>query len=219
MAFTGEAAWRWRMMLPSTDRSYDTFWRQALRWLAIQASDPVSVAVPASSAPGDVVALRVTVRDAAFETEHDAAVDLRITGPDGRVEQLHAAMEQEDEGDPAYVARVRPSAPGVYRVAAEARRPGGAPRSASAALLVGGSDQEMTDPRLNMAVLQRLADASGGRVIGENEAQVLTQALRAGVPAAALSVRRDLWHNGWSFAAIALLLTGEWVLRRRWGLR
>jgi hypothetical protein len=48
---------------------------------------------------------------------------------------------------------------------------------------------------------------------------VVLERLRAAVPAASLSVRRDLWHNGWSFAAIVLLLAGEWVLRRRWGLR
>ena len=33
MVFTGEASWRWRMMLPTTDQSYDRFWRQAARWL------------------------------------------------------------------------------------------------------------------------------------------------------------------------------------------
>jgi hypothetical protein len=56
-------------------------------------------------------------------------------------------------------------------------------------------------------------------VIGEGDVQGLSAALRAGVPAAALAVRRDLWHNGWSFTAIALLLGAEWILRRRWGLR
>ena len=43
--------------------------------------------------------------------------------------------------------------------------------------------------------------------------------LKAGVPAAALAVRRDLWHTGWSFAAILVLLGAEWMLRRTWGLR
>jgi hypothetical protein len=30
MAFAGEASWRWRMMMPSTDHTYEFFWRQAV---------------------------------------------------------------------------------------------------------------------------------------------------------------------------------------------
>ena len=59
MVFAGEASWRWRMMLPATDRSYDTFWRQAVRWLALPAADPVAVTVPAAASPGDMLPLRV----------------------------------------------------------------------------------------------------------------------------------------------------------------
>jgi hypothetical protein len=47
----------------------------------------------------------------------------------------------------------------------------------------------------------------------------LLTALRAATPAAALMVRRDLWHNATSFILIIGLLTGEWLLRRKWGLR
>jgi uncharacterized membrane protein len=219
MVFTGEAAWRWRMMLPAADRSYDTFWRQALRWLAIQATDPVSIVAPGSAAPGDPLAVRVTVRDSAFDPQRDAAVDLRVTAPDGGVEAVHAALEQDVQGEAAYVARFRPPSAGVYRIAADARRASGVLGSAETAVLIGGSDLEMTDPRLNMQVLDRIAAASGGRVIGDRDVPVLADALRAGVPAAARSVRRDLWHNGWSFTLIVLVLGTEWVLRRRWGLR
>jgi hypothetical protein len=49
--------------------------------------------------------------------------------------------------------------------------------------------------------------------------QTLVDALRAAVPAAALSVRRDLWHTGWSFTLILVLLAVEWLVRRRYGLR
>jgi hypothetical protein len=31
--------------------------------------------------------------------------------------------------------------------------------------------------------------------------------------------RRDLWHQPWTMAFIILLLSAEWMLRRRWGLR
>jgi hypothetical protein len=52
-----------------------------------------------------------------------------------------------------------------------------------------------------------------------SETADLIAALEANVASSALSVRRDLWHNAWSFAAILALLAAEWVLRRRWGLR
>ncbi len=219
MVFTGEGAWRWRMMLPASDRSYDTFWRQALRWLAIQASDPVSILPPSQGIPGDQLPVSIAVRDGAFETQRDASVDLRVTAPDGRVEALRAALEQDGGEDARYVARFRPSAPGVYRIEADARHAAGALGTAAASVLVGGADLEMADPGLNLQVLQRIAGASGGRIIGEEDIPLLGATLRAGVAAAPLSARRDLWHNGWSFAAIALLLGSEWILRRRWGLR
>ena len=77
----------------------------------------------------------------------------------------------------------------------------------------------MTDPRLNLRVLERVAAASGGRMIQPGEMAALASQLRAAVPAAVVAARRDLWHNGWSFATILVLLAAEWILRRRWGLR
>lgn len=218
MVFTGEAAWRWRMMLPSSDRSYDRFWRQAIRWLSLPATDAVHVIVPAGAAAGDTLTLRVAARNDAFELQRDVAVAVRVSMPDGRLEQL-AAAAPSGAGTGTFTASFRPEQPGVYRVTAEARRGGALLGTSGAALLVGGADLEMTDPRLNLALLQRLAAATGGRVIAEDEVGALGDALRARAPTAMLSLRRDLWHNAWSFAAIVLLLGVEWVVRRRWGLR
>lgn len=219
MIFAGEAAWRWRMMLPASDRSYDTFWRQAVRWLALPATDPVAITVPSGAAAGAPVALQIAVRNQAFEPIRDATVDVRVTTAEGRLEQVRATPDPEAPAAGRYIARFKAGDAGVYRVVADARRERAALGSASASLLVGGADLEMTDPRLNTAVLQRLAAASGGKVVAEADVAEVVSALEANVPAAALSVRRDLWHNGWSFAAILLILGGEWLLRRRWGLR
>ena len=219
MIFAGEAAWRWRMMLPATDRSYDTFWRQAVRWLALPATDPIAITVPPGAAAGAPVAIQIAVRNQAFEPIRDATVDVRVTTADGRLEQVRATADPEAPTSGRYIARFKAGDSGVYRVVADAKRERVPLGSASAWLLVGGADLEMTDPRLNTAVLQRLAGASGGRVVSESDVAEVVSALETNVPAAALSVRRDLWHNGWSFAAIVLLLAGEWVLRRRWGLR
>jgi uncharacterized membrane protein len=218
MVFTGEAAWRWRMMLPASDRSYDTFWCQSARWLALTAPDPVTLTPPASASPGDDIRWRVSARDADFEPLSGAAVDVRVTGPDGKVESL-AATADAAVRDGSFFAHQRPLGAGVYRATAEVRQEGKAPVFATASVLVGGADTEMADPRLNVRVLQRIAAASGGRVIETGDIAALPGQLRAAVPAAVIVSRRDLWHNGWSFAALVLLLAAEWLLRRQWGMR
>lgn len=218
MVFAGEAAWRWRMMMPSTDRSYETFWRQAIRWLALGASDPVTVFPPQGAGVGDEVSIRMAVRDPAFNAMRNADVDVRISGPDGRTHELRAAPEDRDGADSAlFSAKYTPEGPGLHRVAVAARGVTGA--SATSAFLVGGADVEMTDPRLNTALLERIASSTGGQLMDVGEIDRLVSALRAATPAATLSIRKDLWHNGWSFGLIIGLLMAEWLLRRRWGLR
>jgi hypothetical protein len=223
MVFTGEAAWRWRMLAPSSDRAYDTFWRQAIRWLALAAGDPIAIRAPAGASPGETLTLRVAVRNAAFAPRPDALVDVTVTAPDGRIEHAGAVAsrtdEREDDDAIRYIARFRPEQPGVYTVSAAAHRGNVALGVASASVLVGGSDLEMMDPRLNLRVLQRIAASSGGKMIEPGQVAALAGALGAAVPAARLAVTHDLWHNGWSFAVIVLLLGAEWILRRRWGLR
>jgi uncharacterized membrane protein len=219
MVFTGEASWRWRMMMPASDRGFDTFWKQALRWVASSATDPVHIVVPAVPTPGVAAPIHVLVRNAAFEPQSGATVDVRVTAPDGRSESIAGSIESGTDTAGRYVAPVRPAAAGVYRIAVEARNGGTVIGTDSASMLVGGADIEMTDPRLNRQVLQRVASASGGQVLTEDQLSGLGDILKGLVPAAQLSVRRDLWHTGWSFAAILILLGAEWVLRRRWGLR
>ena len=218
MIFTGEASWRWRMHLPSSDRTYETFWRQAVRWLALPAADPVQLTLPPDASPGDTIPIRVVVRNPSFEPIDDAEVEVRISAPDGRMEQVRAARAK-GAADGLVEAAFRPAAGGVYRVTAEARRGGAVAGTATGSLLVGGADFEMTDPRLNTALLQRVALASGGRVVADSEVPALSDALRSRLPAAALAATQDLWNTGWSFGAIVLLLSAEWVLRRQWGLR
>jgi uncharacterized membrane protein len=219
MIFSGEGAWRWRMLLPSTDRSYDTFWRQSLRWLALPATDPVAIRLPAAAAPGDTLTVTVLARNESFTPQPGATVDVQVTSPGGRTETIHAVEAHGTDDAGAYAAPFRADGPGVYRVRADARQGARSIGSAATSMLIGGSDPEMTDPRLNQAVLQRLALRSGGRLVAAGESAAVADQLRAAVPAARLAVAHDVWQTGWSFAAILMLLIGEWLLRRRWGLR
>ncbi len=96
MVFAGEASWRWKMLVPSSDRSYEFFWRQAARWLASPAPDPVSIAVPDAPETGDAMLIDVEARDAAFQPVPDAAIDATLTLPGGG--RLHVDARPRHDG-------------------------------------------------------------------------------------------------------------------------
>jgi hypothetical protein len=217
MVFAGEASWRWKMMVDSSDRAYETFWRQAARWLSSESPDPVAATVPAAAEPGDAAAIDIDVRDAVYAPVADATVDASLTSPSGATTTLKP--RRIDPAGGRFTAAIAPDRAGAYRVRVEARR-GSSPLGAvDQWFYVGGADREFADPRLNEGFLRRLARATGGRYVRPAEASRLAGWLQSTVPQNAAPERRDLWHEPWAFAAIVFLLSAEWILRRRWGLR
>ena len=216
MLFSGEASWRWKMLLPSTDQTYDMFWKQTARWLAADAPEPVMLRVEGGRVEGDTLHIDVVVADAAFAPVIDAAVRVRVTEPNGDAREVSATLVAGEAG--RYVAEVEPTRRGVYRVTAFADRGAGELGRADAAVLVGGADLELTDPRRQDGVLRRVAEASGGRFLDAGRIDELVGALRANA-ALAPPTMRDLWNTVWGFLVVVGVLSGEWGLRRRWGFR
>jgi uncharacterized membrane protein len=217
MVFAGEASWRWKMMVPAADRSHEFFWRQAARWLTSGAPDPVAITVPDAAEPGDAISVDVDARDSSFVGVPDASVDLTVTAPGGDVQTIKPRRADGTAGH--FTAPLRPDRAGLYRVHAEARPGAAALGTAERWMYVGGGDREFADPRLNEGFLRRIARDSGGRYVRAADAGQVPGWLQAIVPQNGEPERRDLWHEPWAFALIVVLLSGEWVLRRRWGLR
>jgi uncharacterized membrane protein len=217
MVFAGEASWRWKMMVPSTDRSYEFFWRQSARWLSSSAPDPVSIRVPDAPEPGDAIAVDVDARDASFVPVPDATIEATLTIPGGATQPIK--VRHADPAGGTYTAALGPEQAGLYRVHAEARRGSTTLGSADRWMYVGGADREFTDPRLNEGFLRRVARNSGGRYVRAADASKVPEWLQAAVPQNAAPERRDLWHEPWALGLVIVLLSTEWILRRRWGLR
>ena len=217
MVFAGEASWRWRMMLPSTDRSYEFVWRQAARWIAGSSPDPVTIDVPADAEAGETRVIDVEVRDAVFAPVGDAVVDAHLTGPDGQTRPFRVHRSGDASG--RYSADVLVDQDGLYRLDAEAKHGDTSLGSATRWMYVGGVAREFVDPRLNEPWLRRVARASGGRYVRPADASRVVGWLRDRTPEQAAPESRDLWHEPWAFVLIAMLLSAEWITRRHWGLR
>jgi uncharacterized membrane protein len=216
MVFAGEASWRWRMMRPATDTSYETIWRQLARWITAGAQGPVTIAALSPSVAGITDRISVIVRDEDYRPVANAEVAIEVTAPNGEKRALTAALSNPQEGRYAVAARFDQT--GVYRVNAIASRGSATVGTASRPVLVGGVDLELTQPRLNEAVLRRLSSETNGQYIRADEADQLPSLLRESRADAGTAEMRDVWHNGWSLLAIIGLLGAEWVARRRAGL-
>ena len=216
MVFAGEASWRWRMLRPATDTSYETIWRQLARWITAGAQGPVTIAAMSPTVAGVTDRVSVIVRDADFRPVANAEVAVQITAPNGEKRTLTAALSSPQEGRYGVASRFDQS--GVYRVEAIASRGSQKLGAVSRPVLVGGVDLEMTQPRLNEAVLHRLSSETRGGYLPASRADELPSLLRESRVDAGTPEQRDLWHNGWSLLAIITLLGIEWVMRRRAGL-
>jgi uncharacterized membrane protein len=214
--FAGEASWRWRMLLPSGDSTYDTIWRQMMRWLARGSLDPVSVPPLGSPSPGTSETVAVVVRDRDYVPVGDAEVQLVVTAPGGEERRLTAALA--DAADGRYETAVRFPESGVYRLSADARRGSERFGGGERVVLAGGADPEMADPRLNEAVLRRLADRTGGLYVRPDDVTSIPGRLAGASPVDGPPELQDLWHGAWSLLMVIGLLGAEWTWRRRVGL-
>ena len=216
--FAGEASWRWKMMQPATDPSYDRFWRQVARWLSADTAELLSAAAPASVLPGESIDLQIAARTPEFTPAPGADVRVTLEGPGGIGRPIVPALTDAARG--VFTARMPPAERGVYRAILERADSSGPSARTELRWLVGGLDRELADPGLNDAGLRRLAQTSGGRYASvEEAADAASWLATAARPVVGETQWRDAWHTGWMFALIVLIVSVEWTLRRRWGLR
>lgn len=214
MIFGGEAAWRWRMLMPATDGTYDTFWRQSMRWLAGASLRPIEVHGAIDGMAGEPVKIGLRIRDAAFAPAPGARVSVSVEGPAGERESPMPSVSD----DPALQTAVfTPSQDGVYRVKADVRLPDGRTETATTSVLIGGADAEMAEPWRHDASLARIAEESGGAIVDEADLETLPALIQKAAGAPELR-ETDLWHHPIVFVMLIALLAAEWGLRRRWGL-
>ena len=216
LVFAGEASWRWRMGKPATDTTYETIWRQMARWLTASANGPVNVVPMAPSIPGSTDRVVVTVKNLEYQPVADADVTVRVTGPDKQTRQLSPALSSPQDG--RYTVALRFDQAGIYRIEASASHGDSRLGTSIRQVLVGGSDVEMSQPRLNESVLRRFARETGGRYLNIAEAGTLGDLLKQQPAELGEPEMKDLWHNGVSLLVIIGLLAAEWIVRRRVGL-
>jgi len=212
-------SWLWKMdtSISVDDQTFNTFWRQLLRWLVEAVPDQVDIAaVPGRVGPGESVTLRAHVNDSAFVDVNNALVSAHITSPTGRVTDVPLEWSLREDG--SYTGKFVPDEPGVYTMVAESRRGRDTTRSVPSALLADDQGADVEQAELRSPLLRRIAQETGGRYYPASEAGRLPDDVVFTDAGVTVRDARDLWDMPIVFLLLATLLGAEWAYRRWRGL-
>jgi hypothetical protein len=215
MATSG--TWRWQMSQALGDPTHDLFWQQMLRWVVGDSPGPV-VASMADQSLQDAghVALTATVRDRQFIPAPDAHVTARISGPEGVSALVDLTPVLAQAG--SFTADWTAEKAGTYGVEVTASR--GKEELGRDLLTFERTDgvAENFHTSQNRDLLEKLSAQTGGRLWKADELARLPQEIS--YSEAGISVRdtKELWNMPIVFFLLLGLMSGEWLLRRKWGI-
>ncbi len=215
MATSG--TWRWQMSQALGDPTHDMFWQQLLRWVAADSPGRVVASMPVQRLMDDGhVRLTATVRDKEYMPAPDARVVAHVIGPEGASALVDMQPVPDNAG--TFQAEWTAEKPGSYVAEVTAGR--GADELGRDVLTFERTDgvAENFHTEQNRELLEKLSSQTGGRYWKADELGRLPREIS--YSEAGISVRdtKELWNMPIVFLVLLGLMSGQWMLRRKWGV-
>jgi hypothetical protein len=220
MVVTADTTWRWSRVprqVGQPDTLYSRFWSQAVRWLAGRSLDDerpllsVSTDQPSYEAGKKVVVVvRRQPRPGAGPLVEPA---VEVRDPAGRT--LTLPLNGDSAEPDKFTAEYYPTLGGRYELSATLTAGGKVQANQAAEFQVQGVDVELADTGTNPQNLRDLAEATGGLYLDVDRAEDLAGKIERKERHTVITRRTEYWDSPWLFGAFLVVVTGEWLLRRR----
>ncbi|HJT76795.1 MAG TPA: glutamine amidotransferase, partial [Gemmataceae bacterium] len=229
LAFGGDTTFYWRRDEQGV-QAHARFWKQLVLWLAKQEESSGSVWVKPDArrlAAGGKLGFGVGLRGKGGVELKEGQFKVKVVGPQDATSAVPTARDRDEERGTFF----KTDAPGEYRlvVTGKGKDVDGQEISgqATARFLVYEDDAELVRRAADHDFLKKLAAAGGGQFLRPEDLPKFLQKMQAeqlleGRPKVA--AWPDWRQNHLSpfvvvlFLLFVALLSGEWLLRRRWGL-
>jgi len=220
-AFTTGGSWFWRMNRSAGDKLHQRFWKQLIRWLAMGSKPKLSMNLKTVYSKGEPVRVSATVLGKSLEPVSDASVRARIEDPFGHTQEVPLEWILSESG--VYQGDYVPRDQGEHRVSVTAQYAQASDKlELNTSFLVGESYVEFSPGWQNASVLKELARSTGGAYYGEADASRMVADIERQVLKSAVSkpefTEHDLWDMPIVFLVLFVVLSAEWLLKRRSGL-
>ncbi len=211
------STWRWQMLLDPGDTRHERFWRQLVRWLGSDTPDPVNLNLTQNRYTTDVeIPLRVTVYDPHYDPISSAEVTGIVTDPAGITHDIEFLPELREDG--VYNSTYIPFNMGLYTIDIEARLDSNLVGKESQHFLSRLSKKEYYDATLKRRFLANLAQSTGGQYYSADQISEIPSNLTNRKTVRSILMMEYVWDMPILFLLILIILSAEWIYRRRRGL-
>lgn len=197
-----------------TDAVTRSFWTRALRWLLTQETvEKLRVTTDKETyRSGEPISVRAELYDDLLSPIDGAEVLLDVDGSPGRTAILPG------RGSGIYEGRLQGLRQGQHGYRVTARYPEGKPVAVEGDLTVGRYSVEFEQLLTNVALLEEVAERSGGRLLESDSLSAFVRSMKLS-PQPHVSIHEiDLWDDRYSLVVLVVGLAGEWFVRRRRGM-
>jgi uncharacterized membrane protein len=221
-ALTIGDVWRWGMRQPDMREDMNKFWRQTLRWLIADVPNRISFqAAQKRNRANQPVVFSVNVRDKDFEPMDDVSIAIEVRGPNNQTVKLSAQPVLSETG--LFEAVYLPRLDGSYFARAVVTDADGLELGdAETGWAVDLEAREFQSIRTNRPLLEKIASATGGRVVELDALESFARNLPTTNAPVMDTWIRPLWDlRGMMptiFFFVLICFVGEWALRRWKGM-
>ncbi len=228
LALTADTTWKWDFVMSGLgkgDTLYKMFWGQIIRWLATGEPGKEEPIITEPRTEKYVYKLGETVTISTKLSDKTDIKPIQISGTvqtaDG--EKIGLSFEKQSGKTGEYKVSFFPTKGGRYYVNLMAK--GVDNRFAkdkvkilenrNANFLVIGPELELEESGLNEELLRKIAERTGGKYYALKDADKLANDIESADKKLTVTAQHEIWNTPWFFGGFLLLMTIEWVIRKR----
>ena len=223
--FCGDTTRKWQQGPRALDQDspFLRFWGQMVRWAAGRSGVVEAEAGVVATTdkgyydPEEPIQITAVVRDEHGEGTGTADVQARIRGPAGRPDKVALSSVPGPGGH--YSGVFKPRTAGSHEIVVEARLDELAVQSEKVAVEVGRPNLEFEKLDLDEKMLAEIAADTGGRYVHVTTADRLIDQLDRTQRKKRIYLERPLFSPPLFWLLFVGVVTGEWIMRRRFQLR
>ncbi|MDC3309271.1 hypothetical protein OAV26_03475, partial [Crocinitomicaceae bacterium] len=219
-AIMGEGIWRWKFNEYQRTKTHDVFnsiFSKSIQYLTLRKrGSGLNVIIPRKLNKDEDLVINANFYNSAMEAITTPEIALEISAEDGKKYQSQFAINGS-----GYQAKLGQLKPGKYQWIAETKF-GGKSYNQKGNFFVEDIDNEKSESVANHSVLKQLSKQSNGVFYNLNNVKPFYKELSNRKDINTVSYQEkssmnliDLW---WSLLIVAILLVGEWFMKRFYGL-